>query len=65
LGGGCGKGYIGRGVSYGYGASGRGIRKGVMEEIREAGQGKAWDGKMVVVELAPVAKACEVDRIMD
>ena len=65
LGGGCGKGYIGRGVRYGYGASGRGIRRGVMGEIREAGQGKAWDGKTVVVEPAPEAKACEVDRIMD
>ena len=52
-------------MRYGCGASGRGIRRGVMGEIREAGQGKAWDGKMVVVELAPVAKACEVDRIMD
>ena len=41
------------------------IRRGVMGEIREAGQGKAWDGKMVVVELAPVAKACEVGREMD
>ena len=34
-------------------------------EIMEAGQGKAWDAKMVVVEPAPEAKACEVDRIMD
>ena len=65
LGGGGGKGSIGRGVRYGYGASGRGIRRGVMGEIREAGQGEARDGKMVVVELGPVAKACEVDRIMD
>ena len=59
------KGYIGRGVRYGYGASGRGIHRRVMGEIREAGQGEAWDGKVVVVELAPVAKACEVGRIMD
>ena len=65
LGGGCGKGYIGSGVRYGYGASGRGIHRGVMGEIREAGQGKAWDAKMAAVEPAPEAKACEVDRIMD
>ena len=65
LGGGCGKGYIGRGVRYGYGASGRGIRRRVMGEIREAGQGKAWDVKMAAVEPAPEAKACEVDRIVD
>ena len=65
LGGGCGRGCIGRGVRYGYGASEGGIHRGVMGEVREAGQGEAWDGKVVVVELAPVAKACEVDRIMD
>ena len=59
------KGYIGRGVSYGYGANGRGIRREVMGEIREAGQGKAWDVKMAAVEPAPEAKACEVDRIVD
>ena len=44
---------------------GEGFVEGLWGKIREAGQGKAWDGKMVVVELAPVAKACEVDRIMD
>ena len=65
LGGGCGKGYIGSGVRYGYGASGRGIHRGVMGEIREAGQGKAWDVGMAAAEPAPEAKACEVDRIMD
>ena len=59
------KGYIGRGVRYGYGASVRGMCRGVVGKIREAGQGEARDGKMVVVELAPVAKACEVDREMD
>ena len=59
------KGYIGRGVRYGYGASVRGMCRGVVGKIREAGQGDSRDGKMVVVELAPVAKACEVDRIMD
>ena len=65
MGGGCGKGYIGSGVRYGYGASGRGIHRGVMGEIREAGQGGACDVKMAAVEPAPEAKACEVDRIMD
>ena len=59
------KGYIGRGVRYGDGASGRGMCRGVVGKIREAGQGDSRDGKMVVVELAPVAKACEVDREMD
>ena len=39
--------------------------RGAVGKIREAGQGDARDGKMVVVELAPVAKACEVDREMD
>ena len=58
MGGGCGKGYIGSGVRYGYGASGRGMYRGVVGKISEAGQGEARDGKMAVVELAPVAKAC-------
>ena len=65
MGGGCGKGYIGSGVRYGYGASGRGIHRGVMGKIREAGLGKAWGAKMAAVEPAPEAKACEVDRIVD
>ena len=52
-------------MRYGYGASEGGIHRGVMGEVREVGQGEAWDGKVVVVELAPVAKGCEVDRIMD
>ena len=65
LGGGCGKGNIGSGVRYGCGASGRGMCRGVVGKIREAGQGDSREGKMVVVELAPVAKACEVDREMD
>ena len=59
------KGYIGRGVRYGYGASGRGMCRGVVGKIRETGQGDARDGRVVVVELAPAAKACEVDREMD
>ena len=65
MGGGCEKGYIGSGVRYGYGASGRGIHRGVMGKIREAGLGKAWGAKMAAVEPAPEAKACEVDRIVD
>ena len=44
---------------------GEGCVEGLWGEIREASQGEARDGKMVVVELAPVAKACEVDREMD
>ena len=59
------KGYLGRGVRFGYGADGRGICRGVMGKIREAGLGKAWGAKMAAVEPAPEAKACEVDRIMD
>ena len=65
LGGGCGKGNIGSGVRYGCGASGRGIHRGVMGKIREAGLGKAWGAKMAAVEPAPEAKACEVGRIVD
>ena len=57
------KGYIGRGVRYDYGASG--MCRGVVGKISETGHGDARDGRMVVVELAPVAKACEVDREMD
>ena len=44
---------------------GEGCVEGLWGEIREASQGEARDGKMVLVELAPVAKACEVDREMD
>ena len=65
LGEGCVKGYLGRGVRIGYGADRRGICRGVVGKIREAGQGEARDGEMVVVELAPVAKACKVDKRMD
>ena len=63
MGGGCGKGYIGSGVRYGYGASGRGIHRGVMWKSWR--QVKAWGVKMAAVEPAPEAQACEVDRIMD
>ena len=57
--------YIGMRVRYGYGASGRRMCRGVEGEIREASQGDAKDGKMVVVEPAPEAKTCEVGREMD
>ena len=63
LGGGSGKGYIGSGVRYGYGASGRGIHRGVMGEIREAGQGEALDAKMVVVELRMMTMMQLLERV--
>ena len=46
-------------------SSRRGMCRGVVGKIREAGQGDSRGGKMVVVELAPVAKACEVGRETD
>ena len=52
-------------MRYGYGASGRGMCRGVVGKIREAGQGDSRGSEMVVIELAPVVKACEVDREMD
>ena len=57
--------YIGRGVWFGYGASGRGIREGVVEKLGETVQGVSKEREVVLVELAPVAKACEVGREMD
>ena len=57
--------YIGRGVWFGYGASGRRIKEGVVEKLGETVQGVSKGGEMVLVELAPVAKACEVGREMD
>ena len=57
--------YIGMGVWYGYGASGRRIRRGVVEKLGETVQGVSKERKVVLVELAPVAKACEVGREMD
>ena len=53
------------GVWYGYGASGRRIRGGVVEKLGETVQGVSKERKAVLVELAPVAKACEVGREMD
>ena len=44
---------------------GEGFVEGLWGKSRRQVRVQAWDGKMVVVELAPVAKACEVDRIMD
>ena len=57
--------YIGRGVWFGYGASGRRIREGVVEKLGETVQGVSKGREMVLVELAPVAKACEVGRETD
>ena len=57
--------YIGRGVWFGYGASGRRIREGVVEKLGETVQGVSKEREVVVVELAPVVKACEVGREMD
>ena len=57
--------YIGMGVWYGYGASGRRIRGGVVEKLGETVQGVSKERKVVLVELAPVAKACELGREMD
>ena len=57
--------YIGMGVWFGYGASGRRIKEGVVEKLGETIQGVLKERKVVLVELAPVAKACEVGREMD
>ena len=57
--------YIGMGVWYGYGASGRRIRGGVVEKLGETVQGVSKEGRMVLVGRAPVVKACEVGRKVD
>ena len=57
--------YSGRGVWFGCGASGRRIGEGVVEKLGETNQGVSKERKVVLVELAPVAKACEVGREMD
>ena len=57
--------YIGRGVWFGYGASGRRIRGGVVEKLGETVQGVSKEREVVVDELAPVVEACEVGREMD
>ena len=57
--------YIGMGVWFGCGASGRRIGEGVVEKLGETIQGVSKMRRVVLVELAPVAKACEVGREMD
>ena len=57
--------YIGMGVWFGYGASGRMIRRGVVEKLGEAAQGASKEGEMVLVGRAPVVRACEVGRKVD
>ena len=57
--------YIGMGVWYGYGASGRRIRGGVVEKLGETVQGVSKGGRMMLVGRAPVVKACEEGRKMD
>ena len=57
--------YIGRGVWFGYGASGRRIRGGVVEKLGETVRGVSKEGRMVLVGRAPVVKACEVGRKVD
>ena len=57
--------YIGMGVWYGYGASGRRIRGGVVEKLGETVQGVSKGGRMVLVGRALVVKACEEGRKMD
>ena len=46
--------YIGMGVWYGHGASGRRIRGGVVEKLGETVQGVSKEGRMVLVGRAPV-----------
>ena len=41
------------------------MEKGLWKKSGETIQGVSEERKVVLVELAPVAKACEVDRIMD
>ena len=53
--------YIGMRVWFGCGVSGRRVGEGVVEKLGETIQGVLKERKVVLVELAPVAKACEVD----
>ena len=57
--------YIGMRVWFGCGVSDRRIGEGVVEKLGETIQGVSKERKVVLVELAPVAKACEVGREMD
>ena len=50
---------------FGYGVSGRRIREGIVEKLGETVQDVSKGREMVLVELAPVAKACEVGRETD
>ena len=50
---------------FGCGASGRRTGEGVVEKLGETIQGVSEERKVVLVELAPAAKACEVGREMD
>ena len=57
--------YIGMRVWFGCGVSGRRIGEGVVEKSGETIQGVSEERKVVLVELAPVVKACEVGREME
>ena len=57
MGGGCGKGYIGSGVRYGYGASGIGAGKVVDVKSSEAEQVDQNEEDMVVSERTSVVGA--------
>ena len=57
--------YIGMGVWFGYGASGRRIKEGVVEKLGETVQGVSKEEEMVLVGRAPVAKACKVGKRKD
>ena len=52
-------------VWFGCGVSGRRIGEGVVEKLGETIQGVSKERRVVLVELAPAAKACEVGREMD
>ena len=56
---------IGRGVWFGYGASGKMIRRRVVEKLGEAAQGASKEEEMVLVGRAPVVRACKVGRKVD
>ena len=57
--------YIGMGVWFGCGASGGRIGEGVVEKLEGVGRGGPEEEEMVLVERAPVVKACKVDRKVD
>ena len=45
--------------------SGKWIGEGVVEKLGGAGQDVSREKEMVLVERAPVVRACEVDRKVD